>query len=396
MKKFINILSVITIFALLLNITPVFAASNAKTYTVTLQTDSRVKYSGAKASFTIKSTAYKSVYAKLTASAEKDYYIEGINEYPENSADIKYNQKTGEVFIENVKNDFTIIPQVKIKSVPSSLDVSYDFIEGGIYSESNPAATIVFTANVSNSDGNPVPNTEVYFKPYSNESYTKTLKTDLSGTATAKYSYALEKGKNADFEAKFALDKSFSQTVNNISFNVILQKKSDLELYTNQVFASPANEKKGKVTGINPDYEYFTGVLHQGAINTASGEWLTPKKGEIDGLAPGQYALRFKERQEGNTIYLHSDYDYFTIDRAIWTVTLNASGEVAADNAKLYAGPGGDVYYYISVADGYAVSDYSVNKPNYIRSIEYNADGGYIHISGITGSIILNITSEEL
>lgn len=403
-SKFKRVLSLVIVAVLLASVIPfsVNAATN-NTYTVTLNQNEKIKYSGvSKTAFEIKSTAYKSVYAKVINDYQEQYYIDDINITPDKSADITFYRNTGEIFIENVKSDFSITPVVKAKTVADSLSVKWDFVNNGVYSEENPAATVKFTAELKDSDGNAVANTKVYYKSDKTEkSFTNVGVTDKDGKVSFKHAYALNEGEDeADYTALFSTDSKFADSSVNASsdLKVVQQKKSDLYLTTDQVKDSLANTKTGGVINLNPKYEYFTGVLHQGAINTASGEWVTPENETITGLAPGQYGIRFREYVDGNTIYLHSDYDYFTIGRAIWTVTANnaASENVTFSDAKLYATPGGDVFYYFDVKDGYEVTDYSVNKPAYISEISYNKEDGYVKISGVTGNINLTVKAEEI
>ncbi|MBP5243042.1 MAG: Ig-like domain-containing protein, partial [Clostridia bacterium] len=408
------LLSAAMLSSTLVSATPinVFAQSNgdkyevsenyevASVYTVSLTQDHRVKYSGVSGtSFTLKEGAYRSVYVKLTAEEQSQYYIEGVTVSPAGAADVSYRANTGEIFIENAKSDFTLVPRIIEKSVPAQLKVEWEFSEGGVYSENTPAATVKFRVTVLDEKGNPVPDSKLYYKADESEkSFTNSAKTDANGVATFKHAYAINAGEyEASFQALFSLDKDFSDgdLTESQAINVVLQKKKDLWLTTDRLKASPANQTKGGVIDVNPDYEYFTGALHQGAIDTASGEWVTPSDGNITNLAPGQYALRFRERVEGNTIYLHSDYAYFTIERAIWTVRAETSEGVSVSNDELYAAPGGEVFYYVNLEDGYTLSDYSVNKSSYIRDIYYNEEEGYIHITGITGSITLNVTAEK-
>ena len=403
-RRKVRVVSLLLALVLVLAAIPVsVSAAESTTYTVTLTQDEKVKYqsAGSKGYFTVKSGSYKSIYAKVAAAYSADYYVDHIDIEPADAAKITHYQKTGEVLIENVTSDFTLTPVVLSKNGVANLDVSWQFVTGGVYSEENPAATVEFTVTATDANGNPAANATLYYKSdRAEKSYSNALQTDTNGVATVKHAYAVQKGvTSTDFTALFSTDSSFAGTSleESVSLTVVQQKKADLYLTTDQVKDSLANEANGSVINVNPLYEYFTGVLHQGAINTASGEWVTPENGTIEGLAPGQYALRFRERVEGNTIYLYSDYDYFTIGRATWTITASDnSSNVTFPDAARYAEPGGDVFFYVTPNDGYEVTDVSVSKPNYVSDISYNAEDGYVKLSGVTGSFDLTVTAEPV
>ncbi|MBR1731996.1 MAG: Ig-like domain-containing protein, partial [Ruminococcus sp.] len=383
MKNTKRVLSVLLAVLIVLSLPLTANAVDSASHTVTLTQDSRVKYSSVqKETFEIKENAYRSIYAK---SIDSDYYIDSISVNPEENADVSYNVKTGEVFIENVTSDITLTPVLKKNTTADHVDVKWELAGSGNYDEENPAAYVKFTASVKDSEGNPVVNTKVSLKADENDkSYSTSALTDKNGEAELKYSYGL---------GKYKAIVSSGDVSEEVSFNVVQQKKSDLELYTYQVQDSLKNTSTGSVRGLNPLYEYYTSPLHYAAIVVGSGEWESPDNGEIKNLSAGQYALRFKEHIEGDTIYLHSDYNYFTIGRAEWTVKADKdnSENVSFAADEVYAVPGGDVFYYVAPDDGYEISQYSVNKSSYISDISYNASKRYIRLSGVTGSVSLNV-----
>lgn len=401
-KKLIRVASLLLTALLLLSIPAAVNAENIEetVYTVTLTEDSRVNYSGvSKLSFALQPGSYTNVYANIAEELEDDWYISDVAASPADAAEIVFYQNTGDILIKNITADLTLTPVVEVKTAPVKLDVGWEFPGGGIYDEGNAAATVEFTVKATDADGNPAVNAKLYYKSDVGEkSFTNALKTDLNGVAAIKHAYGLIEGEDeAAFTAQFATDLGFTELLEEVPFNVVLQKKTDLHLTTDQVKQSRPNNADGGVLGLDPLYEYFTGVLHQKAINTASGEWVTPENGVIEGLSPGQYALRFREHIEGDTIYLHSDYDYFTIERAIWTVkadTENTEHLTFADS-ELYASPGGDVFFYVTPDEGYRVADYAVTKPNYVSDIIYNEADGYIWLRGITGNFTLKVNAEE-
>jgi hypothetical protein len=386
-RKINKFLSVVLALLIVFSIPISFNAVTDEYYTVTLTQNNNVKYRGvSNYTFKIKTNGYKSIYAKST---NENYYVSNVTATPDDSADVTYNSKTGEVFIENVTSDITLTPVVKEKEVSSSLTSNWELASSGNYDEENPAAVVKFTATLKDNNGNPVVNKKVYLKAdESDKSYATSALTDKNGEAVLKYSYKL-----GEYNAVISADG----LSNTIALNVVQQKKSDLYLTTNQVKASLKNTATGGVTGLDPLYEYYTSPLHQGAIVVGSGEWISPDNGTITDLAPGQYALRFKEYTDGNTIYLHSDYNYFTIDRAEWTVTADKdnSPNVTFADDKLYASTSGDIYYYVTPDNGYKITEYSVSNPNYISDISYNEDEGYIKISGVTGSVSLTVKAEK-
>lgn len=387
MKNTRRVLSVLLAVLITLSIPISVNAVYSNVYTVTLTQDSRVKYSSVqKETFEIKENAYRSIYAK---SIDKDYYIDDIDVNPAENADVSYNVKTGEVFIENVSSDITLTPVLKKNTSAEKIDVEWALAGNGNYDEENPAAYVKFKATVSDSDGNPVVNTKISLKAdESDKSASTSAATDKNGVAQLKHSYGL--GEHTAVITAGDVSKT-------VTFNVVQHKKSELELYTYQLKDSLKNTSTGSVSGLNPLYEYYTSPLHYAAIVVGSGEWKTPENGEIKNLSAGQYALRFREHTEGNTIYLHSDYNFFTIGRAEWTVkadTENSTNVSFADD-ELYAAPGSDVYYYVTPDKGYEISDYSVDKPSYISEIDYNAEKGYIRLGGVTGSVNLTVKAEK-
>lgn len=382
-----RVLSILLAVLIAIGIPLTATAVDSAVYTVTLTQDSRVKYSGVqKDYFEIKENAYRSVYAKST---DTDYYVDSVSVDPEENANVSYNINTGEIFIENVSSDVTLTPVLKEKTIADSVDVKWELAGSGNYDEENPAAYVKFKATVNDSEGNPVVNTKVSLKADENDKSASTSSlTDENGVAELKHSYGL--GKHTAVITSGDVSKK-------VSFSVVQQKKSDLELYTYQVQASLKNTSTGSVSGLNPLYEYYTSSLHQKALVVGAGEWKAPENGEIKNLASGQYGLRFREYVEGDTIYLHSDYDYFTIDRAEWTVKADKdnSQNVSFAEDELYAAPGGDVFYYVTPDEGYEITDYSVNKPSYISEISYNSELGYIKLSKVTGGVSLTVKAEK-
>ena len=388
MNKTRRVLSVLLSVLIVLSIPLAVNAAETKSYTVTLTQDSRVKYTGVlKDYFEIKENAYRSIYAKST---DADYYVDSIDVNPEENADVSYNIKTGEVFIENVLSDITLTPVLKSKTEADSIEVKWELAGNGNYDEENPAAYVKFSAEVKDSNGNPVVNTKVSLKADENDKSPATSAlTDKSGFAELKHSYGL-----GEYTAVITSGK----VSKSVPFEVVQQKKSDLELYTYQLQASLKNTSTGSVSGLNPLYEYYTSPLHYEAIVVGSGEWKTPENGEIRNLASGEYGLRFREYVDGDTIYLHSDYDYFIIGRAEWTVKADEdnSENVNFASSELYAAPGGDVFYYVTPDTGYAIYDFSVNKPSYVSDISYNEALGYIKLSNVTGSVSLTVKAKKV
>ena len=99
--------------------------------------------------------------------------------------------------------------------------------------------------------------------------------------------------------------------------------------------------------------------------------------------------------QDGRTIYLASDYDYFDVPKGQWNVDVNTTGSdsvIFTGETHLKAGYGGTVYVFAKPKDGFKIDVLSINKPSYVSgSVHYNEEGGYIVIEGISGSITLTV-----
>ena len=310
------------------------------TATVTLAPADGAKWSGngGKASFTIKPTGWKSVYVKPTDKTR--YYISGVTANPAGNASVKYSATTGEVFVENVTGDVTLTPQVEEKAIPSSLAVTgVEFNRDGIYDESNAAVQVTFSVKVEDQFGNPVPDVTVYSKDDESEvSYTQARKSSAEGIATFKHVYGVERYEGtADYNAVFSLSSKFAEgdAVAEQDIHLVLNRKRDLVLYTDQIVGTVPGTHDGKVIGVPDGYEIWTGEVHQGALVVGSGTWVGPTDGAFTGLSVGQHLIRFGERVDAstNTFYFASDPADFFVPRGVQAVNDDEAADTEEEPA---------------------------------------------------------------
>ena len=345
-------------------------------YRVTLSQKEGAKWLGnsGNESFSIKPTASKSVYVKPTDTER--YYISGVTALPEQNADISFYQNTGEVFVQNVTGNVTLVPQVIEKSVPASITVTdVEFNRNGIYSEENPSIQTTFTVAISDQFGQPIPGAKLYFKDDQNEvSFTQVRQTDSEGVASFNYSYGIQEGKiAADYNALFSTDAGFAEDaiVTQQDVHLVLQRK------------------------------IWTGEVHQGAIVIGSGEWRRAENGEFTGLSSGQHILRAGEsvNKATHTFYFASDYADFFVPRGLWKVAVDVSASAHVlfpQGTELTAEPGVEVFLYAQPEEGYRINAYSVDKPSRIGTLDYDEDNGYFIIKGVSGNVILTVTAEAV
>lgn len=329
-----------------------FADDSAQPATVTLAAADGAKWSGngGKASFTIKPTGWKSVYLKPTDSTR--YYISGVTASPAGNASVSYNERTGEVFVENVTGDVTLAPKVTEKAVPSSLAVSgVQFHEGGNYDESNAAVQVTFSVEVKDQFGKPVPGVTVYSKDDESEvSYTQARTSSAEGIAVFKHVYGVERYEGtADYNAVFSLSSKFAadEAAAEQDVHLVLNRKRDLVLYTDQITGTVPGTNDGKVVGVPDGYEIWTGEVHQGALVIGSGTWIGPTNGAFTGLSVGQHLIRFGERADAstNTFYFASDPADFFVPRGVQAADddLPATVKEEPKDARLQDNAGIDV-----------------------------------------------------
>lgn len=375
-------------------------------YTVTLSQKEGAKWSGnsGNESFSIKPTASKSLYVKPTDTER--YYISGVTALPEQNADISFYQNTGEVFVQNVTGNVTLVPQVVEKSIPASITVTdVQFNRNGIYSEENPSIQTTFRVEVRDQFDQPIPGTKLYFKDDQSEvSFTQVRKTDSEGVASIKYSYGIQEGKaKADYNAVFSTGSGFAAGEVTIqqAIHLVLQRKSDLVLYQNQIIGTTPGENNGRVIDVPDNYEIWTGEVHQGAVVIGSGEWQRALNGEFTGLSAGQHILRAGEsvNEATHTFYFASDYADFFVPRGLWKVAVDVSASEHVSfpqGTELTAEPGVDLFLYAEPEDGFRISSYSVDKPGRIGGLSYHEDNGYFIVQGISGNVVLTVIAEPV
>ena len=375
-------------------------------YRVTLSQKEGAKWLGnsGNESFSIKPTASKSVYVKPTDTER--YYISGVTALPEQNADISFYQNTGEVFVQNVTGNVTLVPLVVEKSIPASITVTdVQFNRNGIYSEENPSIQTTFRVEVRDQFDQPIPGTKLYFKDDQSEvSFTQVRQTDSEGVASFKYSYGIQEGKaTADYNAVFSTSSGFAagEVTVQQAIHLVLQRKADLLLYQNQIIGTTPGENNGKVIDVPDNYEIWTGEVHQGAIVIGSGEWQRALNGEITGLSAGQHILRAGEsvNETTHTFYFASDYADFFVPRGLWKVAVDVSASEHVSfpqGTELTAEPGVEVYLYAQPEEGYRINAYSVDKPSRIGTLDYDEDNGYFIIKGVSGNVILTVTAEAV
>ena len=366
-------------------------------YTVTLTPDERIAWSRS-GSVKIKYGSSGSIY--VAAADEERYYIESVAVSPEGRAEVHYSS-TGEVFITGILSDITLTAQVVDRNPPTSLLVDYDFVTGGNSSETNPAVAVDFSVTELAAEGSVVPGTKIYLRAdEADVSYAQARETDAQGVALFHYVYTIEKNETtADYLSLFAFDTAF-ETFAAQPLHLVQQRNRDLVLYDSQIIAATPGESNGKVIDVPDNYELYTGEIHQGAI-VSGGIWVHPTDGTFSGLSVGQHAVRAAEYADKatGTFYLKSDYAVFTVPRGVWTVEVDTaeSAHVVFDVETSYnAEPGGTVYVFAAPEEGYEITSYSVNHPNYVDAITYDVSQGSIVLEGVTGSVVLTVTATEI
>ena len=366
-------------------------------YTVTLTPDARITWSRSD-SIKIKYGTSGSVF--VATADEERYFIESVAVSPEGRAEVHYSS-TGEVFITGIISDITLTAQVVDRNPPTTLLVDYDFVTGGNSSETNPAVAVDFFVTALAADGSAVPGTKIYLRAdEADVSYAQVRETDARGIASFHYVYTIGKNETtADYVSIFAFDTAFEMFAAQ-PLHLVQQKSRDLVLYENQIIAATPGESNGKVINVPEDYELYTGEIHQGAI-VSGGTWVHPTDGSFSGLSVGQHAVRAAEYADKatDTFYLKSDYAVFTVPRGIWTVevdTAASSHVIFTEGTSYNAEPGGTVNIYAAPEEGYEISSYSVNHPNYVGNIGYVESQGYIVLEEVAGSVVLTVTATEI
>ena len=380
-----------------------------KYYTVTLGQTDNASWRGNGNSFELREDTYKSLYI----TPNDGFIVEDVLVTPEGGAVIEYNGATGEVFVSGITQNITLTPVVTEKNTPANIDVDYEFVPDGNYSEYNPAVRVNYTLTVTDQYGDPAAGARVYFKPDISEvSATLIRETDAEGKASVTHSYALNyddlRQTEGSWLTQFALDAKFETGLAVQPINVVQQKSSDLVLYMDQLIGPSASDAAdGKVINVPKNYEIFTGAVHQGAIDPADGEWIKPTYNEtagyyeFTGLSGGrQYVIRAGESadHESGTFYLASNFADFMMPSPQWRVTVDtvSSQHVSFPVTSTTAEAGGTVYIYVNPEEGYEITAWEVNNPNYVSEVWYSEEYGYVAIEGITGSITLTVTAEKI
>ena len=381
-------------------------------YTVTLQQDENASWKGVgDSSFELSEDADRSIYI----SPKDGYTVESVQVSPRGGAAVEYNGATGEVFISGITQNVTLIPVVSAKKSPANIDVEYEFIADGNYSEYNSAVQVVFTLTVTDQSGDPAADAAVYFKQDSSEvSFVLSRRTDNNGQAVIRHSYALNyddlRQTEGSWLSQFALDSDFETGVIGQEIKLVQQSSADLELYTDQIISpSSPDAQDGKVIKVPENYELYTGTVHQGAITVpADGEWIKPAYNETSGyyeftgLSSGrQYVIRAGELADydGNTFYLASNFSDFMVPYSKWSITVDTASSqhvVFPQGTSTTAESGGTVYIYAQPEEGYEITEWTADKPNYVSGISYSEEYGYITVEGITGSITLTVKAEKI
>ena len=369
-------------------------------YTVTLAQNENVKWR--KTDFTLISGTSGSVYINPVNS--ETHVINDVTVSPEGNATVTYSSSTGEVFIQNISGDITLTPVVVEKRIPTTLEVSYHFNENGIYSEENPFIQVTFYVTVKDQFGEIVPRANVYIKNDENEVSPWKRTSDLNGVATFTYSYGIsvESGDTAaDYNALFALDDGFTNARTTQDIHLVLQQKQNLTLYENQIIGTAPGASNGKVIDVPERYEIWTGEVHQAALVVGSGEWVRAVDGTFTNLSAGQHILRAGEYvdESTNTFYFASDYADFFVPRGVWNVIAdleNAQHVIFTGETEQVAEPGGTVYFYVAPEEGYEITGYTVDKPNYLSGgVRYSEENGFVVLEGVTGNVTLTVIAEE-
>lgn len=407
----------ITVIVLSLVIIPIntFAASSVS-YTITLDAVENGKWTGTggKTQINIKEkTGYKSVYIKPISS---DYYVDSVYIEPAENANFTLNNKTGEVYIDNVIGDVTLHAVIKAKSVPYSLSLAYEFIPEQSRDAVDRAIQVSFTLTAKDQNGQPVPGAKVKFKKDSSESsyyYNGTTDNNGSLTITQSYGKGNYTAEAALFNGEELIDKALQEV------NIIEQERlTYFPSYNLQ--HSQANQNNGAIYGLDDRFEYFTAPLTDGEYynyGEGGGSWQPVTNGQITGLAPGTYGIRFKEYADydNNTYYMSSFPVRLLIETCSYTVNIDIPDDLASVRTKtLYASQNGTIYLPITPEDGYEISNIYANyqkvfdindnpiEPSIKSSnasyedVLYNKEDNLIVITGITGNIDLTIKTEKI
>lgn len=400
MDKIKKMLALFLVVVLTLGILPtqIANAADEKTkHTVTLADIENTKWKGNSGNSTFKiteGTGKKSVYI----TPEEGYTVDNVSVEPENGAEVTYYFGTGEVYVKNVTADITLTPVVKQKKVPANLEIQYEFLPSASKDESIPAARVEFTFIVTDENGAPVPGANVYFKSDETEvSYTYYRETDENGKATANYSYVA-----GDYVAYATFDKDGEYGIEQPIH--IVEQEAPQYLPADSVTGSRTNENDGAIRNLTDErYEYFTEPLSDGEyFNYAAGEWKKVEGGEITGLAPGWYALRYGEYADydNNTLYLYSDYGtveiQVTSESRRVSIDLENSPNIVFEETELLASQGGTVYFHVKPYEGYRIVSWEVDKPTYIGTIDYDEEEGYLVITGVTSVISVRVLAEQV
>ncbi|MBP5152900.1 MAG: hypothetical protein ILP13_08320, partial [Lachnospiraceae bacterium] len=251
----------------------------------------------------------------------EEYYISRVYALPEGNADVSWYESTNEVFVSNITGNITLYAEATAKNAPAKIEITgVSFNENGIYSEENPYIQTEITVKLTDRDGNPVPETDVYFKTDKTEvSYIRKT-TDKDGVAVLKnpYGIAVERGDlSASYSPIVSADGNFETLTVETEVNLVLQQKKNLELYEDQITGSRPEYKEGSVKNVPDGYEIWTGEVHDAVIVLYTGTWEGPVDGEFTGLSSGWQLLRFGEKvdAETNTFWFASDHEPFYVPR---------------------------------------------------------------------------------
>ncbi|MCR4849765.1 MAG: hypothetical protein K5870_00755 [Lachnospiraceae bacterium] len=340
------------------------------------------------------------VSIKITPADPSTHYIvsDSIRVEPADNISGYTYGSTGELYIENITGDITVYASAAEKAVVSSLNVkSVSFNDNPTYSEGNAGIKTTIQVEAKDQNGNPVPGVKIYYKQNTSDtSSDQNRSTGENGIAEFTSSYSVQNGqKKADYKSVFGIESSFEGITVTTDIHLILQLKSDLVLYTDQIIGTKPDQNDGKIINVPEGYEIWTGDVHDGYLVVGSGEWEKIVNGEYSGLSSGLHALRAGAKTDGNTYYFASDCDFFEVPRGTWDITIDKAGSenvIFTGNDVLTAKPGGTVYVYLKPAEGYSIDSFSVNRPDYVSGrIYYSKDSGYIVIEKVTGSIVLTV-----
>ncbi len=285
-------------------------------YTITVNNDENIKWSKNEA------TVLQGAGTSFNVNPKNDdYYISNVYALPKENAEISWYEPTGGVTVSNVSGDVTLYAEATKKNAPAKIEVTeVSFNPNGIYSEENPYISTQISVKVTDKDGNPVPETTVYFKTDKNEKSPSSKTTDKDGIAIFKHSYGIvtETGDTtAKYEPLFSIDKSFEKLATGTTVNLVLQQKKDLVLYEDQITGSRPGKYEGEVSGVPEGYEIWTGEVHDAVIVLKSGTWKAAEDGKFTNLSSGWQLLRAGEKidPETNTFWFASDHVPFVVPR---------------------------------------------------------------------------------